>query len=119
MPTSQPDRRILLRIGINLGDIVVDGDDIFGDGVNIAARLQEHAQPGGISVSQAVHDQIADKLDVKFADTGDQQLKNISRPMRIYRLIVDGEGTSPATPQAASHGGTAEHLRWRCCPLPI
>ncbi|MBL8895330.1 MAG: adenylate/guanylate cyclase domain-containing protein [Rhizobiales bacterium] len=112
-----PDQRILFRIGINLGDIVVDGDDIFGDGVNIAARLQEHALPGGISVSQAIHDQLAHKLDVKFADTGDQHLKNISRPMRVYRLILDGEGTVPANQQAPSLSGAAEHLSIAVLPF--
>ena len=111
------DRRILFRIGINLGDIVVDGDDIFGDGVNIAARLQEHALPGGVSVSQAVHDQIAHKLDVKFADTGEQPLKNISRPMRVYRLILDGVDTGSAAAQSASHSGTAEHLSVAVLPF--
>lgn len=113
----EPDRRILFRIGINLGDIVVDGDDIFGDGVNIAARLQEHALPGGISVSQAVHDQIAHKLDVKFADTGEQQLKNISRPMRVYRLIPDGADMPAGSAPAASHSGTAEHLSVAVLPF--
>ncbi|MBL8908605.1 MAG: adenylate/guanylate cyclase domain-containing protein [Rhizobiales bacterium] len=113
----EPDRRILFRIGINLGDIVVDGDDIFGDGVNIAARLQEHALPGGISVSQAVHDQIAHKLDVKFADTGEQQLKNISRPMRVYRLLPDGVDLAATGPQAAIHSGTAEHLSVAVLPF--
>ena len=117
----EPDRRILFRIGINLGDIVVDGDDIFGDGVNIAARLQEHALPGGISVSQAIHDQIAHKLDVKFADTGEQQLKNISRPMRVYRLMLDGRAAyRQQVPQASPpRAGPRSICRSRCCPLPI
>ncbi|MFO0993332.1 MAG: adenylate/guanylate cyclase domain-containing protein [Hyphomicrobiales bacterium] len=112
-----PDRRILFRIGINLGDIVVDGDDIFGDGVNIAARLQEHALPGGISVSQAIHDQLAHKLDVQFADTGDQHLKNISRPMRVYRLLLDDADTAPLAAHPASQSGTGEHLSIAVLPF--
>jgi len=112
-----PERRILFRIGINLGDIIVDGDDIYGDGVNIAARLQEHASPGGISVSHAVREQIANKLDVQIADTGEQQLKNISRPMRVYRLILDGADNAAAGVQAASHSGTAEHLSVAVLPF--
>jgi adenylate cyclase len=82
------DRRIQLRIGINVGDIVVDGEDIHGNGVNIAARLEALAEPGGICVSGSVHDQVRDKLDFSFDDTGDQQLKNIARPVRAYRIRI-------------------------------
>src|SRR5258706_9311312 len=84
------DRRMLFRIGINLGDILIDGDDILGDGVNIAARLEGIAQPGGICVSAAAYDQVSGKLDVSFEDMGNQQLKNIARPVHTYRArIVD------------------------------
>jgi adenylate cyclase len=85
------ERRITLRIGINIGDIIVEGDDIFGDGVNVAARLQQLAMPGGISVSGRVLEDIRGKLDVPFEDTGQQQLKNIAWPVRVYRLKVHGE----------------------------
>jgi adenylate cyclase len=78
-------RRLEFRIGINVGDVVIDGDDIHGDGVNIAARLEALSQPGGICVSASVHDQVRDKLEVDFADAGEQQLKNIARPVRAYR----------------------------------
>ncbi|SEP24135.1 TolB amino-terminal domain-containing protein [Rhodospirillales bacterium URHD0017] len=78
------DRRITFRIGINLGDIIVEGDDIFGDGVNIAARLQEIAPPGGICISSRVHDHVRDRLDTAFDDGGMQTLKNIARPVQLW-----------------------------------
>ena len=83
------DRRIVFRIGINLGDIINDGDDIFGDGVNIAARLEALAEPGGICVSRVVRDQVRDKLPIGFEDRGEQRVKNIARPVRIYRVLLD------------------------------
>ncbi len=84
------ERRMLFRIGINLGDVLIDGDDILGDGVNIAARLEGIAEPGGICVSDDVYRQVSGKLDVSFEDMGKQQLKNIGRPVHAYRArIVD------------------------------
>ena len=80
------DRRIEFRIGVNLGDVIVEGDDIFGDGVNVAARLEGLAQPSGICVSAIVHDQVQGKLDCNFDDIGEQSLKNITRPVRVYRV---------------------------------
>jgi TolB-like protein len=80
------DQRIEFRMGINVGDIVIDGDDIHGDGVNVAARLEGLAEPDGICVSASVHDQVRDKLDLTFEDAGDQQLKNIARPVRVYQV---------------------------------
>ena len=77
--------RMLFRIGINLGDVLIDGDDILGDGVNIAARLEGIAEPGGICVSDDVFRQVSGKLDVSFEDMGNQQLKNIARPVHAYR----------------------------------
>ena len=79
------DRRIAFRIGINLGDIIVEGDDIFGDGVNVAARLQEIAPPGGICISSRVHEDVRDRLDTAFDDGGTQTLKNIARPVQVWR----------------------------------
>ena len=75
------DRRIEFRMGINLGDIIKDGRDIYGDGVNIAARLEALAEPGGICVSRVVRDQVRDKVDFSFEDMGEQQVKNIARPI--------------------------------------
>src|SRR6516162_8499624 len=92
----QPERRIEFRIGINLGDIIIDENDIFGDGVNIAARLEALAEPGGICVSRVVRDQVRDKLAVSFEDIGDQQVKNIVRPVRAYRVLVAERADSPS-----------------------
>jgi len=83
------DRRIQYRIGINLGDIVIDGDDILGDGVNIAARLEGLAAPGGICISGTVHDQLAGKLDITFEDSGEQTVKNVPRAVRVWRWQTD------------------------------
>ena len=85
-PEVPEDRRIRLRIGINLGDVIVEAHDIFGDGVNVAARLEALAEPGGICVSRMVRDNVRDKLDYAFEDLGEQQVKNIARPVRIYAL---------------------------------
>src|SRR5213078_3127754 len=78
------DRRMLFRIGINLGDTLIEGDDILGDGVNIAARLEGIAEPGGICISASAYDQVRGKVTVEFADLGEQSLKNIDRPVRVY-----------------------------------
>ena len=80
------DRQMLFRIGINLGDILIEGDDILGDGVNIAARLEGIAEPGGICISSSAYDQVRGKVPVEFADLGEQTLKNISRPIRAYAI---------------------------------
>jgi adenylate cyclase len=80
------EQRIQFRIGINLGDIIKDGRDIHGDGVNIAARLEALAEPGGICVNRVVRDQVRDKLDFAFEDAGEQRVKNIARPLRVYRI---------------------------------
>ena len=82
----------LFRIGINLCDILIEGDDILGDGVNVAARPDSIAEPGGICISSSAYDQIFGKLALKFADLGEQNLKNIARPVRAYALIHDGYG---------------------------
>src|SRR3954465_1471858 len=78
------DRHMLFRIGINLGDILVEGDDILGDGVNLAARLEGIAEPGGICISSSAYDQVRGKVAIEFADLGEQSLKNIARPVRVY-----------------------------------
>jgi adenylate cyclase len=99
-PSATPDeQRIVLRVGINLGDIIIDEDDIFGDGVNIAARLEGLAEPGGICLGGSAYEQVRDKLDLAFEDMGEQQVKNIARPVRIYR--VGPEGPLPLPPPQA------------------
>src|SRR3974390_1161695 len=80
------DQRMLLRIGINLGDILIEGDDILGDGVNVAARLEGIAEPGGICLSSSAYDQVRGKVAVEFTDLGEQKLKNIARPIRAYAV---------------------------------
>src|SRR5437762_76527 len=86
MPEEQ---RIVFRIGVNLGDIIVEEGDIHGDGVNVAARLEGIAEPGGICLSGTVRDHIGDRLDLTFDDLGEQALKNIARPLRVYRVRLD------------------------------
>ncbi len=92
------ERRIAFRIGINLGDIISDDNDIYGDGVNVAARLETLAEPGGICVSRVVRDQVRDKLDVAFDDMGEQQVKNIARPVHVYRIRIDAPAAATKTP---------------------
>ena len=82
------DRRIQFRFAINMGDIVSDGDLIYGDGVAIASRMEALAEPGGINVSRAVRDQVRDRLPLTFADVGEHELKNIARPVRVFRVVL-------------------------------
>src|SRR5436190_6059445 len=96
------DRQMLFRIGVNLGDVMVRGDDLLGDGVNIAARLESIAEPGGIYVASSVYDQIAGKLDLGFSDLGEQSLKNIDRPVRAYRVDRDKRAAPPARKKKSS-----------------
>src|ERR1700746_2612782 len=84
------EKRIEFRVGINVGDIITESGDIFGDGVNVAARLEALAEPGGICVSSRVQEDAAGKLDLAFEDMGEQALKNITRPVRVYRVRLDG-----------------------------
>src|SRR5262249_36235722 len=86
-------------IGINLGDVIAEESDIFGDGVNVAARLEAMAEPGGICVSAAVRDQVGDRLEVEFVDLGEQQVKNISRSIRAYKVLLR-RGSSEGAPAA-------------------
>src|SRR6478672_732780 len=88
------DRRMLFRIGINLGDILIEGDDILGDGVNIAARLEGIAEPGGICISSSAYDQVRGRVAVEFADLGEQNLKNIDHPVRVYAVIGNRLGAT-------------------------
>ena len=91
-------RALLYRIGINLGDVIAEESDIFGDGVNVAARLEAMAEPGGICVSAAVRDQVGDRLEIAFADLGEQQFKNISRPIRAYEVLLEGQAPNDRQP---------------------
>jgi TolB-like protein len=96
------DSRIELRIGINLGDVIVEGDDLYGDGVNIAARIEALADAGGVFVSNTVHDHVRDRLPFVFEDLGEQQVKNIARPVRVYRVRdASAAVKSPSKPALA------------------
>jgi class 3 adenylate cyclase/TolB-like protein/Flp pilus assembly protein TadD len=90
-----PERRLELRIGVNLGDVIVDGDDIFGDGVNIAARLEALAQPGTVCISQTVYDQVRNKLDLDYRPLGSHRVKNIAEPVRAYAVGVAAAAPPP------------------------
>ena len=94
------DQRIAFRIGVNLGDVIIEGDDIYGDGVNIAARLQEIAEPGGVCIAGTVYDHVKGKLDAAFDDMGAQEVKNIAEPVRAYRWVDAVAGLSSAAPLA-------------------
>jgi hypothetical protein len=91
------DRQMLLRIGVNVGDVLVEGEDILGDGVNIAARLEGIAEAGGICISDDAYRQVQGKVSAQFVDSGEQQLKNISRPVRVYRVPRQGSAGNRAT----------------------
>ena len=99
------DRRIDFRVGINMGDVVIDGEDIHGDGVNIAARLEALAPPGGVCISGNVHEQVRDRTDLPFRDMGEQEVKNIDRPVAVWQWMPDG---SPA--DAAAGGNEPARL---------
>src|SRR4029077_8957629 len=89
------ERQIEFRIGVNIGDIIIEDGDIYGDGVNVAARIESVAKPGGVAVSGTVRDHVGNRLDLTFEDTGEQALKNIERPVRVYNVLL---GAPPAQP---------------------
>jgi adenylate cyclase len=100
------DRRIEFRVGINLGDVIVEDDDIFGDGVNVASRIEGVAKPGGVAVSSAVRDNIGNKLDLVFEDMGEKELKNIGFPVRVYDIVItSGQTKSDAESEGAEMNG--------------
>src|ERR1700682_6129167 len=100
-----PEQRIEFRIGINVVDIIIDGDDIYGDAVNVAARLQTLAEPSGICVSKVVRDQVLDKLSFTFEDIGAQQVKNIVRPVEVHRIPDDLPVVAAAQSQPVADQG--------------
>jgi adenylate cyclase len=119
-PELPEDRRIRFRIGINLGDVIVEEHDVFGDGVNVAARLEALADPGGICVSRVVRDQVRDRLDCTFEDLGEQQVKNIARAVRVYTLGADRFAKSPSSnASAAVISGTRAPPRLSLVVLPF
>ena len=107
------DRRIVFRIGINLGDVIVDGDDVFGDGVNIAARLEGLADPGSVLVSRTVVNHVAGKVPWHFEDLGTRDLKNIPKPVRVFRVEPEA-----ASPDGGAPRQCVEEAREYCSWLP-
>ena len=111
------DWRMLFRVGINLGDVLVEGDDILGDGVNVAARLEGIAEPGGICISSSAYDHVRGKVAATFTDLGERNLKNIDRPVRAYTVVQDGTGRKAVVLEVLSQGQrhafghAAEHNR--------
>src|SRR6202047_1250676 len=109
----QPSRQVRFRIGINLGDVMVQGQDLMGDGVNVAARIQTAAEPGGICISGSVHDQIRNKLSLSFHSLGERSFKNIQQPVRTFSITEAeaGDALPSATSQAsAKKGGAAKWI---------
>jgi adenylate cyclase len=104
-----PERRMEFRIGVNLGDVMVDSEQIYGDGVNVAARLESLAEPGGICISAIVHDQIKNKVALSYEDLGAQQVKNIAEPVRVFRVLTEAGGA--ATPTRQTQGVARKYVR--------
>src|SRR6202140_1437091 len=93
-----PERRMEFRIGVNLGDVMVEGDQIYGDGINVASRLESLADPGGICTPGTVHEQVRDKLALGYKDSGEQAVKNIARPVHVWRVLLNGTTSHRETP---------------------
>lgn len=114
----------LFRIGVHLGDVIVDGENLFGDGVNLAARLESMAEPGGVLVSQPVHDQVHGRLAVDFDYLGERRPKNLERDVPVYRVVLDGRKHSSwhpspprRAPDAAPHAGWLGRRAWLACVI--
>ena len=112
------DRRIEFRIGVNLGDVIVDDDDLYGDGVNVAARLESVAKPGGVAVSSSVRENVGNKLDLLYEDMGDQDLKNIDCPVRAYNVVL-GDAPTRANGESAHQNGNSDADKPSIAVLPF
>jgi adenylate cyclase len=106
------DSQIVFRIGINLGDVIIDGDDVYGDGVNIAARLEGLSEPGGIVISGTAYDHARNKLDVAFKSLGDQHLKNIAEPVRVYRVLLDQKARARKSRRGSGGSRQLQRQSW-------
>lgn len=109
--TLPDDRRIQFRVAIAMGDVVTDGDLIYGQGVDTASRLESLAAPGGINVSRAVRDQVRDRLPIAFEDLGEHEVKNVARPVRAFRIVLDKPASE--APREPRHGRKGR--AWWCC----
>ena len=107
---SPEDKHILYRIGVNLGDVLIEGDDILGDGVNIAARLEGVCEPGGVFISAAAYEHVRGRIDATFVDLGEKDLKNIARPVRVYAIVPGSENAAPAPSSSAPIKPEPPHL---------
>ena len=105
------DDPIVFRIGVNLGDVVIEGDDLLGDGINVAARLQQVCEPGGVLISGAAYDQLKGKLDLAIEPGGRQRLKNISEPVRVYRVRMAPPGDGSAAGRDGARDGRGGRRR--------
>jgi len=106
-----PERRMQFRIGINVGDVILKDGDLFGDGINVAARLEALADAGAICVTRGVRDAVRDKLEYAFDDMGEQKVKNILRPVRVFKVRFDPEGTTESMPEAPKSSSPKTTLR--------
>jgi TolB-like protein/Flp pilus assembly protein TadD len=113
------DKRLTFRIGINIGDIIIEANDIFGDGVNVAARLETLCEPGGLCISRAVRDQVRDKLPVVFDDLGEQTVKNIARPVRAFGLCPEAIAAAPDLSSSRGPAPSKRHRPWISVALAI
>ena len=104
-------KRIVYRIGVNLGDVLIEGDDILGDGVNIAVRLEGLCEPGGVLISGAARERIRGRIDAEFVDLGEKALKNIARPVRVYALATGSSGAPAPASEAQSEAALPQRAQ--------
>ncbi len=109
---GQDDKKIQLRMGINVGDVIVDGDDIYGDGVNIAARIEALADPGGIFIARGAADEVRDKLPIRLESRGERSVKNIARPIEVFSIAAEEPGTGSSAVLDAGMRGQSSFIPW-------
>src|ERR1700730_16207790 len=112
MATAGDERKILLRMGINVGDVIVDGDDIYGDGVNIAARIEALADPGGIFIARAAADEVRDKLPIRLESRGERSVKNIARPIEVFSIAAEEPDAGSTAALDSGMRGQSSFIPW-------
>ena len=113
-----PDKQLVFRIGINVGDVVANGEDLLGDGVNVAARIEALAEPGEICISRSARDQVRDRIDITLDDLGEVEVKNIARPVRVFRVLSgssSGSGNGSGKTATSPAAGSAAKSGSKCC----
>ena len=113
------ERRIEFRVGVNLGDVMVQDEDLVGDGINVAARLESLSEPGGMCLSEDAYRHVRDRLNLKCVDGGEQRLKNIARPIRIFRVSLSGASAAPPSSQDGADTANLSSVRWSMVVLPF